>query len=314
LLGWADMIYVFDTGSVDGTWEIVEGAALREPRIRPIRRDSVYFSQKLVRGWLFRQARQQMRDGDWFLRVDADEFYHIPPPEFVKTYMRKHETIAYHQYYNFCLLESEVAAWEGGRETLADRARPIHDRRRWYIPASYSEPRMCRYRRTMRWPSTVSFPYNAGFIARERLPIRHYPHRDPAQLVRRCHLRAAMMADGTRPEWHHWNNTDWRTFVTSDSSPGLKYWNPGQDLPRVDFSSHLSKGHIRLMQRLTHAFLLPALDRLRPDWNDDVYPERIPEVEFRRLEETMLQIDRQLRDGHMEDATFTSSLENVTRK
>ena len=190
LLTWADAVYVFDTGSVDETWDIVQDFAAREPRIVPLRKDAVYFSDHQVRSWIFHQVRRQMRDGDWFLRVDADEFYHVTPPDFVKNRLRKHETIAWHQYYDFRLTETDVARWESGRETVADRQQPIEKRRRWFTRSIYSEPRLCRYRTSMRWPPTASFPYNAGFVARERLPIRHYPHRDPLQLDRRCRLRA----------------------------------------------------------------------------------------------------------------------------
>src|SRR5216684_3039980 len=209
LLTWADAIYVFDTGSVDESWEIVQGFASREKRVIPLKKDPVFYSENRVRGWIFNWARSRMRDGDWFLRVDQDEFHHIPPPVFVKTHMQPHETVAYHQYYDFRLTESEVRAWEAGEETLADRLRPIEERRRWFTPSVYSEPRLCRYRSAMQWPPTVSFPYNAGFVARARLPIRHYPHCDPIQLERRCRLRAIMMADAqnrshwSRPELHH---------------------------------------------------------------------------------------------------------------
>lgn len=276
LLSWADQIYVFDTGSVDDTWDIVQELASKEPRILPLCRESVYFSQKLVRGWLFHHAREQMRDGDWFVRVDADEFYHMSPRDFVSQRMRKQETIAYHQYYTFCLLESEVRNWESGGETLADRARPISERRRWYIPSVYSEPRLCRYRSTMQWPPTAAFPHNAGFLSRERIPVRHYPFRDPAQLARRCQLRAAMMADGSRPVWHHWAENDWRKFVTPDSERELKYWAPGTALEEVQNVNHLPKSHIRLMQWGAHQFLLPILDRMRSKWPDATFPQRVP--------------------------------------
>ncbi len=282
LLDWADVVHVFDAGSVDDTWEIVQAVAAQDERVRTLRKDPVYFSETRLRGWMFQQARQEMRDGDWFLRVDADEFHHLPPPEFVASRLRRHETIAYHQYYNFCLLESEVRDWEAGRETLADRGRPIDQRRRWYKPSEYSEPRLCRYRRTMKWPPTVSFPFNAGFVARERLPIRHYPHRDPVQLERRCRLRAVMLADAenrqnwSRPELHPWAETDWRKFVTPDDSSGLRQWAPGSQLEDVKFVNHLARPHIRLAQRLVHGFLLPLLDRRRPAWPDDAYPQRIP--------------------------------------
>jgi glycosyltransferase involved in cell wall biosynthesis len=282
LLTWADAVYVFDTGSVDNSWEIVLDFAARDRRIVPLGKDHVYFSDTRVRGWMFKEARSAMRDGDWFLRVDADEFHHVPPPEFVAKEMRSHETVAFHQYYEFKLTKSEVRAWDSGRETLADRSRPIEDRRRWFIPNPYSEPRLCKYRSTMQWPTTVSFPYNAGFVARSRLPIRHYPHRDPAQLDRRCRLRAVMMADEqnrahwSQPELHHWAQREWRTFVADDGDTNLIHWEPNTDLPRFEFTTHLAKPHVRFLQYVAHRRLLPLLDSHRAKWADGAYPQSIP--------------------------------------
>ncbi len=96
-LRWADEIYVFDTGSVENTWEIVQEFASRDKRVVPMRKEPVFFSEARLRGYMFHVARQEMREGDWFLRVDADEFHHITPPQFVKNCMRKHEAVAYHQ-------------------------------------------------------------------------------------------------------------------------------------------------------------------------------------------------------------------------
>lgn len=283
LLTWCDAIYVFDTGSVDETWSIVQDVACQDKRIIPIRKEPVYFSDTQIRGYLFHYARQQMIDGDWFLRVDADEFHHIPPPEFVKTYLQKHETIVYHQYYDFRLTQKEVEAWQKGEEKISERKKPIVERRRYFTPSYYSEPRLCRYRRTMKWPINCSFPVNAGFVARERLPIRHYPHRDPLQLEHRCRLRAIMMADATnrqnwaKPEQHHWSEADWQKFVVSDNEPQLQYWRWGTKLPRYQFTNHLKPVHIRLVQRLVHTFLLPILDSKRPSFPDEVKLQPIPE-------------------------------------
>lgn len=283
LLGWSDSIYVFDTGSIDNTWEIVLDIAAKERRVIPMRKEPVYFSETKLRGYMFHHAREKMRDGDWFLRVDADEFHHIPPPEFVNTYLRKHETIVYHQYYDFCLTQKEVDAWERGEETVADRDRPIAERRRHFKPSYYSEPRLCRYRSTMKWPITASFPINAGFLAKERLPIRHYPNRDPIQLDRRCRLRAIMMADATnrqnwsQPEQHHWSQSDWQQFIVENNDPDLQYWQPGTELPKYQFTNHLRSPHIRFIQRLVHAFLLPSLDAKRPSFPDDASPQPVPE-------------------------------------
>jgi glycosyltransferase involved in cell wall biosynthesis len=299
-LTWADAIYVFDTGSVDDTWEIVQDFATRDKRVVPLRKEPVYFSETRLRGYMFHVARAQMQDGDWFLRMDADEFHHIPPPEFVRTQMRRHETIAYHQYYDFRLLQSEVEAWgqglgsrRGAGGTLLERARPIEERRRHYTVSVYAEPRLCRYRATMQWPQTVSFPFNAGFVARERLPIRHYPHRDPVQLERRCRLRAIMMADKenrsnwTRPELHHWAEAEWKKFISPDDLPELKHWPVGTELPLVHQTNHLRPPHIRAVQRLVHGFGLPLLDRRRPGFSAEAKPQPIPPEIVQRLEQEL---------------------------
>jgi glycosyltransferase involved in cell wall biosynthesis len=292
-LRWADAIYVFDTGSVDNTWEIVQDFASCDKRIVPIRKEPVYFSETRLRSYMFHVARRNIHNGDWFLRVDADEFHHIAPPEFVKNCMRKHETAAYHQYYDFRLLQSEVDAWNAGEETLKDRQRLIEDRRRHYTVSEYSEPRLCRYRETMQWPVTVSFPFNAGYVARERLPIRHYPYRDLVQLERRCRLRAIMMADEenrsnwSRAELHHWAEREWKKFITPDELPGLKRWKSGTELPLVRGTSHLKPSHIRIVQRFMHAFCLPMLDRLRPKFPPDSRPQSIPKEIVELLQEKL---------------------------
>ncbi len=289
MLKWADHIYIYDTGSVDETWEIVCDFASQDARVRPLRNETVYFNDTIVRGWIFNQARERMKTGDWFLRVDADEFHHISPQEFVHERMEKHETLAYHQYYNFVLRESEVANWEAGRENMDDRARSISERRQWYQPSIYAEPRLCRYREGMKWPSFASFPFNAGLVAKQRLPIRHYPHRDPRQLDRRSRLRALMMADPeNRANWseadtHHWTQREWRKSVVPDDALGLLHWQPGHVLAELQQSNHLAKPLVRVVQRLVHGYLLPILDPRRAGWDGTVHPKEIGEHVQARL-------------------------------
>ncbi len=285
-LRWADEIYVFDTGSVDNAWEIVREVASRDKRVVPLRKETVFFSEARLRGYMFHVARQKMREGDWFLRIDADEFHHITPPQFVKNCMRKHETVAYHQYYDFRLLQSELDQWNRGEETLKDRQRPIEDRRRHYTVSHYSEPRLCRYRTTMQWPATVSFPFNAGYVARARLPIRHYPHRDPVQLQRRCQVRIIMMSDPERspPELQHWAERQWKKLIVPDDLAGLKFWQPGTQLSLVHQTNHLKPPHIRAVQRFIHAFCLPMLDRQRPKFPANSQPQPIPKEIVQKLQ------------------------------
>jgi len=43
LLTWADAVYVFDTGSVDETWEIVQDFAGKDRRVIPLKKDAVLY-------------------------------------------------------------------------------------------------------------------------------------------------------------------------------------------------------------------------------------------------------------------------------
>src|SRR4051795_8958852 len=74
-LTWCDAVYIFDLGSTDGTWEYVLDAARSESRIVPFERRPVVYSDDL-RCVPFHHFRDRFRDGDWIVKLDADEFYH----------------------------------------------------------------------------------------------------------------------------------------------------------------------------------------------------------------------------------------------
>jgi hypothetical protein len=61
-----------------------------------------------------------------------------------------------------------------------------------------------------------------------------------------------------------------------DDNPELRHWVPGTELPELGYKHHLSRRHVRAIQRLAHALLLPLLDRCRPAWSEHDYPQRIP--------------------------------------
>lgn len=269
-LRWADHIHVFDTGSTDDTWDIVTAMAARHPQIRLIGRRPVYFSDTEVRSFIFAQSRPLMMPGDWVLRCDADEFHHVLPPVFVREHLRRHETAAYHQCYDFQFTRDELKAWNEGGETLADRVRPIEDRRRFFTVSAEPEPRLFRYRSAMQWPHYASFPVNAGYVARARLPIRHYPHRDPVQMKARCQLHSRMLAyPPSRGTWteadiHHWGVENWEGFIIMrEDAPELLKWDGISPLPEP-VPSHLPGKVKRLVQCVAHACVVPWLDRLRP--------------------------------------------------
>ncbi|MBC7782493.1 MAG: glycosyltransferase family 2 protein [Burkholderiales bacterium] len=295
LLTWVDGLYILDLGSTDRTWEIVQDYARREKRIIPFEHAPIVYSDNL-RSYMFHHLRNRLRHGDWVLRLDADEFYHVPPPQFVQERMTKHESAVHLQWYFFRLTHQEVADYESGRvDVMADRQRSIIERRRYYKISDYAEPRMFRYRRTMQWPETISFPFNAGYVARERIPILHYPHRDPLQMARRYRLRAEMMklkaaAGG------HWKLDDWRQDVVDDvggseaqsrkvgiadsslvDSGPLLHWTPGTPLTESPRYNHVRPVRQRVATRLLYATGVSLLDLRRPRFDASFKPQYLSE-------------------------------------
>ena len=296
LLTWIDSLFILDMGSVDGTWDIVQDYARRDSRIVP------FFSKPIVyndnqRALIFDEYRQRFDPGDWVMKIDADEFYHIPPPRFVKERLSPLETAVHLQWYFFRLTLQEAQDYESGRVDIAtDRKRPIEERRRHYKISTYAEPRMFRYRRGMKWAKSGSMPFNAGFVAKQRIPIRHYPHRDPLQMQLRYKLRAAMMKLNAHAGGH-WKLQDWRQELVdatgaSPASQGEKkvglsgengidtgplyYWEPGAPFREMPLHNHVPPTRIRIQQRIVHPLLLPILDRFRPDYDRSYKPVDIP--------------------------------------
>src|SRR5678815_3443511 len=106
LLTWVDALHLFDTGSTDGTWEIVKEFARRDDRVKPIAREEIVYHHGL-QGVLFGRVRHTFEDGDWFARLDADEIYHIPPPQFVRERVSRHESRVFALLYEFLMTRAQ---------------------------------------------------------------------------------------------------------------------------------------------------------------------------------------------------------------
>jgi hypothetical protein len=271
LLSWCDFLAVYDTGSTDGTWEIVQDLAAADRRLVPIGTAPVLFNDSL-RAWLFEQSRQRFRTGDWIVRADADEFYHIPPPQFVRERLARYESRICSCQYDFMLSRTELKSWQEGLETPADRERPIEDRRRYFRFDEYPEQRLFRYRRDMVWPTMRYDPANPGLHARERIPVRHYRARDPLQIQVRCAIREPTAEAVPWAAWH-WKIPDWRAWVFADDDPAMRHWAPREPLPEHPYRQLELPRFRRLAE---HAFYRSGYvhlrDRLRTPFPRDFAP------------------------------------------
>ncbi len=264
-----DSVHVLDTGSTDQTWDIIQNAARSNPRV--VAHARVERSAHLgLRAYVFERVRHTFSPGDWLSRVDADEFYHIPPREFLQHHVVAHEGRVFAQHYDFVVLRSELEAWEqldqqGAVPSSPDdvqrtRTRYIVDETMWF------EARFFRFRRGMRWHEAQTNPFNPGLTALARIPIRHYRWRSLAQMRTRLALRAQQSA--LDPHGEHWHRADLRSWIIEDADPRLRTWFPGcsVDLQLSDPSDmrHLEWPAKRRKQVLLYRTGLPhLLDRFR---------------------------------------------------
>lgn len=270
LLEWCASIHVYDTGSTDGTWEIVHDFAGRERRVQPFLREAIANDLSL-RGRMFERLQSGFRRGDWIMRADADEFYVESPETWLRERVRGCEGRVCTQQYEFVFTTRDLEAWERGEESVADRSRPICSRRRRFYVEPEAELRFCRYRPGMRWGQGHNLPFNPGHVAQERIGVRHYRWRDPPQMDARCRLRAACAK--VTHHGPHWSIADWRRWVFDDADPRLHTWTPGTPLPARRGLEHLGPPSRRLAQRVMYASGLPSLlDRFRPTWSDGPPP------------------------------------------
>ena len=272
VMSWLDSLLVYDTGSRDGTWEIVRELAARDRRVVAMGGEPVVF-QNGLRAMIFDRARASYRDGDWVARLDGDEFYHVSPREFVRERVDRREGRVFAQMYDFLLTRAEVAAWERGEESPSARSRPIEERRRRYVVQEFPEPRLFRYRRWMKWPAWSYVPLCGGLPARARVPVRHYRWRDPDQAAARCALRRAMRAAGARTG-PHWDLQDWRDWLADDADPRLLTHAPGAALPEPGLTNHLARGWRRGAQRAAYGLgLARAADLVLRGFDPAFRPE-----------------------------------------
>jgi hypothetical protein len=277
-LTWCDALYIFDTGSSDNTRDIVSDFSKNDKRVvRVNKTNSPILMDSGLRGYVFNLVRHMAKQGDWFVQVDVDEFYHQNPRDFISSNISGIDTAVWNITYEFRLTESEVDDWSYGRETIENRRISISERRRWYNVLQHSEPRMFKYRNSMSWTPYISYPYNMGFVSENRIAVRHYPQRDPLQLRKRWLLRK-LLAGISDPNWKHWSHSDWMDLVAKKDEPGLLCWKKGEDLPLdPEDYHHLPVWYKRQVQYLMHRFLVNSLDRFRPQYETSYEPRIIPD-------------------------------------
>ena len=239
---WCDFIHVFDTGSRDDSWAVVNELAKELPQVRPFRSEPRDFDDAL-RSEIFNACRGAAQEGDWWCRLDADEIYVDNPKEFLAGIPNAHHvvwSISINHYFTRSDLDRQAAAPPGiSAETLP----------RFYS-ANWSEPRFFRYRAGLVWDGNA-WPKHLGIVTPRRIRLNHYQYRNPAQIQLRLDTRREAAARGWK-HFAHSENNDWQEKITPEESLHFDAQDGQYVIDECQLPVHLESRPQRLMKRIFH--------------------------------------------------------------
>lgn len=205
-LRWSDRIFVFDNGSVDGTWETIQEISRRTSKLEIVGRDDRTFTDEL-RGEIFESYRSIASAGDWWCRLDSDEIYIDDPIGFLSGVPDKYGFV-YSASFNFYFTDVDLHRYH--QNPAKWLARPASQRLRFY-QNNWGEPRFVRHRNDLNWRGLI-WPDNRGRTFPSRIRLKHFPYRSPDQISRRLEIRQEQpalfkheanrtLAKSARPDW-----------------------------------------------------------------------------------------------------------------
>lgn len=242
---WADRIYVFDTGSTDGTWAEVCRLARELPAIVPYKAEARPFDDAL-RSEVFRAFQHEASEDSWWCRLDSDEIYAADPRLFLAPVPRSHHLVwaAHAQFY---FTEKDAARFPSTGAAL-----PVIDesnRPRYYV-TNASEPRFFRHRRRLRWDGGA-WPRHVGLVHPARIPLRHLQYRSPQQIQLRLNTRREAAAAG----YAHFGHSLQERWEDQIRDSAAYHFDDGKSPLVID--EHLMPRHLesfpqRLVKRVLH--------------------------------------------------------------
>ena len=187
-LPWADAIYVLDNGSSDGSWEAVRRLADEEPKVVAWKQDPSPFSDGLRRK-IFLEFADQATRGDWWARLDADEFYIDDPRQFLSN-VPSADGCVWYASLSYYFSSEEAERYRDNPAQFADDV-PVLERCRHYFN-HWSEPRFMRHEVMTPWEADTGWPEGIDNQIRHhprRIRCRHFAYRSPSQIERRLATR-----------------------------------------------------------------------------------------------------------------------------
>ena len=220
-LHWCDHIYVFDNGSNDGTWELVNELGKEELQIVPYKQDDVLFSSAL-RADIFNAFRVNAGPHDWWCRLDADEFY-IDDPRIFLAKVPDHFQTVWSASLNYYFTDQDALSYEQNPAKFL--AIPVQQRLRYYLN-NWGELRFFRHRDDIVWTRRIdSGGFPGEMFSAPAYPVRiwlkHYQYRSPEQIQQRLLTRRPAMEASTG--FRHEVTPNWSATVATKRDAGLDF-------------------------------------------------------------------------------------------
>jgi len=245
---WCDTIYVFDNGSSDRTWDIVNERAACDPGVIPFRSAGIPF-QNSLRGDIFRAFRTRAAAGDWWCRLDADEFYIDEPREFLSLVPRS-DHVVWALHFQYYLTKEDCASFPAPMARPPEIT-PANAPRHFLVNAS--EPRFFRHRAGLTWKAHSSWPSHMGVVHARRIRLRHFQFRSPAQIQLRLDTRHLAVEQGCLSFAHNLE-TEWTECLVR--SQDVNYEETAHSLEDAAIArgtpSHLESKQRRFLKRVLH--------------------------------------------------------------
>lgn len=214
-------IYVFDTGSIDNSWQQVQRVA--SDVIIPFRHENLSKFDFSLRGQVFNAVRDSFEIGDWLYVLDADEILAEPPHKAIHIAEAEGAQQINTLQYNFHYTELD---WQQQQAGLDSRDRSIIERRRYYCFTNI-EQRLFRIEADTTCPDYTDAKHPIGYLRPQgakklkkcsyRIPNCHYQYRDPEQIQLRLKTRRAAR-EINRHNFIHYQSLDtdmnWQRYIT----------------------------------------------------------------------------------------------------
>ena len=169
---WADKIFVYDNGSTDNTWAIVNKLAEENPKIVPYKSEAKPFRDGL-RAEVFNEYRGLASAGDWWcIRCDPDEFY-IDDPRVFLPKVSKWYQVVHSLHYEYQLCKEDLLKLDYDSIEVKEAINSLH----YYNKKVTSETRFIRHRNKLVWSPNEGYPRHKGVSVKRKIRLKHFQYR-----------------------------------------------------------------------------------------------------------------------------------------